>query len=160
MVKRLLSFILIALLTSCASLPEFDMTHVERSLTPEQVVSESTMHKGKIVLWGGTILDTRNLKEITQIEVLAHPLDSDNLPIQKSKALGRFIIQYAGFLEPATYAQGRELTVLGTIVETKKAKIGDSTYTYPVVSSKQLELWAPYDQRSNTSFHFGIGIRL
>lgn len=160
MTLKVTIFLLITVLSGCASLPEFDVTHVVSSLTPESVVANTSSSKGKVILWGGTILDTRNLKDFTQIEVLAYPLDSNHQPIQKSKPQGRFIIKHSGFLEPATYIQGREVTVLGTIVDTQNAKIGESSYQYPVIHSKQLELWLPYDQRSKTTFHFGIGVRL
>lgn len=160
MQNKLLSLFLISLLLSCAASPNFDTTQVDQSLTPRSVIAEPAISQGKIVLWGGTILDTRNLKDATQIEVLAYPLNSFHQSMQESKPLGRFIIHHQGYLEPATYAQGRQLTVLGSVSDSKSGKVGESNYDYPVINAHQLHLWSPDSEESKTTFHFGIGVRL
>jgi outer membrane lipoprotein len=157
MTDKLLSLTLFSLLLGCASAPDFDTSQVDRSLTPQSVIAEPEISRGKIALWGGTILDTRNLKETTQIEVLAYPLNSSERPLLDSKPLGRFIIQQQGYLEPTNYAQGRQLTVLGSVSETQSGKVGETSYTYPVINATQLHLWSQADD-SNTSIHFGLGI--
>ena len=131
------------LLAGCASTPEFDTTQVDQSLTPQSVIAEPESSRGKTMLWGGTILDTRNLKEITQIEILAYPLNTNYRPQLENKPLGRFIINHPGYLEATTYAQGRQLTVLGKISGSQSGKVGESIYTYPVVTGEQLHLWLP-----------------
>ncbi len=150
----------LVLLTGCASTPEFDTTQVDQALTPQSVIAEPESSRGKTMLWGGTILDTRNLKEITQIEILAYPLNANYRPQLENKPLGRFIINHQGYLEPTTFAQGRQLTVLGKISGSQSGKVGDSVYTYPVVTGEQLHLWLPASERSRTSVHFGVGIGL
>jgi len=157
MYDKLLSLILLSLLLGCASTPEFDTSQVDSALTPQAVIAEPQLSRGKIALWGGTILDTRNLKEMTQVEILAYPLSSSYRPQLDKKPLGRFIIQQQGYLEPTSYAQGRLLTVMGKVTETQSGKVGESTYTYPVISATQLYLWTQADD-SNTSVHFGLGI--
>jgi len=152
--------LLIGLLTSCAITPDFDTTKVDQALTPKSVVAESSLSHGKIVLWGGTIIEIHNLKNSTQIEVLAYPLNSSHRPMQESQPLGRFIIQNKGYLEPSNYAQGRLLTVLGSVSKSQSGKVGESSYIYPVINAQQLHLWSLNDDQNNTSFHFGIGIRL
>ena len=162
--NKLLSLISISLLLNflmgCASTPEFDITQVDKALTPQSVIAEPETSQGKIALWGGTILDTKNLKDITQIEVLAYPLSSSYTPLQDSKPRGRFIIQHKDYLEPTTYTQGRLLTVLGNIGESQIGKVGESEYSYPVINSQQLHLWSLDSDKDKTSFHFGLGIRL
>jgi outer membrane lipoprotein len=150
--------VLFVSLLGCASTPEFDTSQVDASLTPQSVIAEPEVSRGKVVLWGGTILDTRNLKDKTRIEVLAYPLDGSNQPRLESKPLGRFIIEHAGFLEPTTYAQGRQLTVLGRISGTQSGQVGESSYNYPVISSQQLHLWAQSGSSKSSNVHFGIGI--
>jgi len=154
----LLTFV--SLLLSCASTPDFDITGVDQSLTPQSVVTEPEISRGKIALWGGTILDTQNLKDSTRIEVLAYPLDSSRRPLLENKPLGRFVLHYQGYLEPTTYAQGRILTVLGEVTGTQSGNVGESKYTYAVISSQQLHLWSLDSGRNRTSFHFGLGIGL
>lgn len=157
---RLLFLSIPVLLVSCASTPEFDTSRVDRSLTPRSVIAEVEFSKNKIALWGGTILDTRNLKDSTQIEVLAYPLNTYERPLLDRQPLGRFIIQHHDYLEPASYAAGRLVTVKGKIVEIQSGKVGESTYSYPVIDSQQLHLWSTDTQRSRTSFHIGVGIGL
>ena len=158
--KYTIHALILILLTGCASTPKFDTKNVDQSLTPQSVNAEPAIAKGKTALWGGTILYTQNLKDYTQIEVLAYPLSSYHQPQVQDKPLGRFIIRHQGFLEPATYAQGKLITVMGIIGDSKKGKVGDSTYIYPVLNSQQLHLWSPTNADPETSFHFGIGIRL
>lgn len=150
----------ITLLAGCASTPDFDTTGVDKALTPQSVIAEPDLNRGKSVVWGGTILNTSNLEEMTQIEILAYPLDSSQRPLLEDKPLGRFIVQHKGYLEPATFGQGRLLTVLGSVGDTQSGKVGKSPYTYPVVIARQLHLWSLREPRSRTSFHLGIGVRL
>lgn len=160
MYHKFLFLVILSLLTSCASTPEFDTSKVDRSLTPQSVIAEPELSRNKTALWGGTILDTRNLKETTNIEVLAYPLNTYYRPLLESKPLGRFIIQYSGYLEPTSYAQGKQLTVLGKLSGSQSGKVGDSTYNYPVINGEQLHLWSESGERNRTSFHFGVGIGL
>lgn len=160
MIKNFLLFSFISLLLSCASTPGFDTTQVDRALTPKSVSAEAELHLGKTVLWGGTILDTRNLEVSTQIEVLAYPLNTSQRPLTDNAPLGRFIIQHPGYLEATTYAQGRTISVLGKVDSIKSGHVGESKYTYPVISSEQIHLWSLDSGRNRTSFHFGVGIGL
>jgi outer membrane lipoprotein len=155
--RKLYVLVLLALLLGCAGMPEFDTSGVDRSLTPQSVNAEPELSRGKVALWGGTILETRNLKDATQIEMLAYPLDASYRPMLDSKPLGRFIVRHAGYLEPTTYAQGRYMTVMGTVSGSQNGQVGETTYTYPVVSDSQLHLWQQSD-KSQTSVHFGLGV--
>ena len=158
MISRFFFIALVSLLTSCASTPDFDTTQVDQSLTPQSVVAEPKLSRDKMVLWGGTILDIRNMKDSTRIEVLAYPLDSSYKPLLESKPLGRFIIRHQGYLEPTTFAQGRILSVLGRTGGSQTGNVGESAYTYAVINGLQLHLWSAESMRNRTTFHFGIGI--
>ena len=160
MINKPVFLALLGLLVSCASTPDFDTTQVDQSLTPQSVVAEPELNRGKTALWGGTILDTRNLKDSTHIEVLAYPLNSSHRPLLESKPLGRFIIQHQGYLEPTTYAQGRVISVLGKISDSQSGNVGESAYIYAVINSEQLHLWSQDSGRSRTSFHLGVGVGL
>lgn len=154
-----LSLSCLLLVSACATKP-FDASAVSTSVTPQQVINQPQQNSGKTVLWGGTILDTRNLTEYTQLEILAYPLDSHQRPVKDREPLGRFYIRHKGYLEPQTYTQGREVSVLGIISKLEQGKIGESSYSYPVIQSRQLHLWEKDDGKSRSSFHFGIGIGL
>jgi len=151
--------VLLLLVTACASAPTFNTDGVDRSLTPRGVAAEPRPATGKIVQWGGIIVSTTNLKDSTQIEVLAYPLDSDGRPKSDGTAQGRFIIMHTGYLEPASYTAGRQVTAVGTIMRTQSGRIGEANYTYPIISARQLYLWPKSQGRdgSSTFFNFGVG---
>lgn len=149
---------LLSLLAACASGPTFDTSRVEQALTPRQVAAHWQDATGKRILWGGVILAITNLEQRTDIEVLAYPLDADNRPRRDDDPLGRFIIEQAGYLEPASYSEGRLVTVAGTVSRAEPGKIGASDYAYPVISAQQLYLWPRDGGYDGTSVHFGIGV--
>ncbi|MDT8388717.1 MAG: Slp family lipoprotein [Thiogranum sp.] len=151
--------LLLLLLAGCASGPTFDTTGVDRSVTPRAAVAEFDAQRGKSVIWGGVILDIHNLADSTRLEVLGYPLDSSNRPQRDADPLGRFVIERSGFLEPASYSQGRLVTVVGKLAETESGKVGGSDYTYPVIEAARLHLWEKTSGRSGGSnVHFGIGV--
>jgi outer membrane lipoprotein len=160
MIMRLHCFLLFSLfllLGACASGPNFNTYGVDRALTPRGVAAAPQPASGKLVLWGGVIVSTANLKDRTQIEVLAYPLDSNERPKQQDDPLGRFILEQAGYLEPASYAEGRLVTVVGTVSGVLPGTVGESDYTFPLVTARQLTLWPTSRGDDGTSIHFGIG---
>lgn len=162
MINKLLVLLFFTFLTACASTPDFDTTKVDRSLTPKSMAAQADIEhdKNKVILWGGTILDTRNMETLTRIEVLAYPLNASHRPLTESEPLGRFIIEHQGYLEPTSYAQGREISVIGKVSGSESGNVGESKYTYAVIRSEQIHLWSLDSRRSRTSFHFGVGVGL
>lgn len=155
---RLATLLGVLFLAACAQLPKFDITGVDKSLLPTHVASDIGNLKGKAVMWGGTILSGKNLKDSTRLEILAYPLDNDGWPERDQKPLGRFILSQKGYLETADYGKGRVVTVVGTITGTERGKVGETPYTYPVIEVRQLHLWNQVDQKGDTRFHFGVGV--
>lgn len=157
--KTLLNLFLFLALAACASSP-LKLDGVDRALNPAMVGSEHP-NIGKRVVWGGMIIKTQPLKENTQVEILAFPVDSYGEPDRNAASLGRFLILHKGFLEPAEFAAGRWVSAVGVVGESKSGKVGEADYNFPVIQAEQLHLW-PESSRSdsNTRFHFGIGIQL
>lgn len=146
------------LLTACATAPNFETKNIDHSLTPEKVINAFSSHREKLVIWGGTILEVRNLKDKTQIEILAYPLNESHRPMTDEKALGRFMILYPGYLESTQYAAGKQLSVLGKVSGIQSGNIGESQYTYAVINANKIHLWSATETK--TFFHFGIGIQM
>lgn len=155
--KKLFLLLFALQLVSCATKPVFDTSQVNRSLTPQSVLAERGISHGGIAIWGGIILEINNLQDITQIEVLAYPLNASDRPLQDRAPLGRFIVRHAGFLEPTNFAQGRVLTVMGNIGDAQSGTVGDSTYEYPVINAEGLHLWSTEALLDRSSFHIGVG---
>jgi outer membrane lipoprotein len=158
LLRPALPILLFLLLNACASGPTFNTHGVDRSLTPRDVASRSQPATGKSVLWGGVIISTSNLKDSTQIEMLCYPLDASERPQTSGTPLGRFILEQRGYLEPASYAEGRQLTVVGTVSGTRAGQIGESDYTYPVITARQLHLWPASFARDGIGVGGFIGI--
>jgi outer membrane lipoprotein len=160
MKKQHIIIILIMLtLSACATSSPFDLKGVNRSLSPA-LAKAGTEHLGQTALWGGLIIQSTNLKDRSEIEVLSYPLNEQGEPIRSASAQGRFYIQQDGYLETAQYAAGRWVSVLGTVKPSVTGKVGSADYTFAVIKSVQLELWPDPSQSgdSNPRVQFGIGI--
>jgi outer membrane lipoprotein len=153
-------FLVGALLQGCAGVrPSFDMTGVDKQLTPEQVLANPSVTRGHKVLWGGVILSIKNLKDVTQIEVMSYALDeSSSRPETTGTPRRRFLANFPGYLETSDYSPGRQLTVIGTVDGIKTGKIGDASYDYPLLQASQRHLWPKVTPSTEPRFHFGVGI--
>lgn len=161
MKNRHVSFLLLSilLLTACAVTPKFDTSAMDLSITPTQAINEAESLRGTAVLWGGVIIASSNLKQqLTQFEILAYPLANNQQPDVEQKPLGRFIAQHQGYLETADYAQGRLITIAGSLQGTRQGRVGDSEYTYPLLTVNSLQLWSRAGTVQGPQLHFGIGI--
>lgn len=129
-------------LGGCASLPPTLQGPVTE-LSPQAVQPASEFHLGVRVRWGGRILAVHNRSEVTWIEVLARPLAADGRPrgTDTEATSGRFLVELDGFIEPARYPEGRDLTVIGPVRGAETRPVGDFPYVYPVVRPTGLHLW-------------------
>jgi outer membrane lipoprotein len=146
------------LLTACANAPRFNLSGVDNTLTPAGAVLDMAQAGDRVVHWGGSIIETTNLKDSTRIEVLAYPMDRNGLPDLSDPAQGRFTLLQAGYLESADYAPGRLVSVVGKLTQTQTSRIGGAQAVFPVVQAEQLYLWPPDAQHPRTQFHFGLGV--
>jgi len=154
-----LTALLPLLLVACTGTPNYEKHGADGALTPQNVAARPQMAVGKQVLWGGIIMKTVNLQDRTQLEVLAFPLGSNEKPNIDAASTGRFVVEKAGFLEPASYAQQRQVTVVGTLAEVLPGSVGESSYNFPLVKAQQLTLWPVYRDRGiGSNIHFGIGV--
>jgi outer membrane lipoprotein len=147
-------------LSACASAP-FDLTGVDTTLTPDDAMNNPPTLQGRRVMWGGMIVNTRNLQNTTEIEVLGYPLSSTGVVQNDRPAQRRFLLVKDGYLESADYSRGRYVTAVGTINGTRPGKVDEAPYVYPVLNAERLHLWPPEQARKtepNVGFHFGIGV--
>lgn len=118
---------------------------------PANVVSVETArnapeaHEGEPVVWGGEIVAVRNGDADTELEILARPLEVGREPAKRGDAGGRFIARHPDFLDPAEYAVGRRVTVIGPFEGVREGRIGDYLYRYPVVAVERIYLWPDYE---------------
>jgi len=156
-----LTFAAIPLLVmaACAPKPPLDTTEVDLSLTPEAALADMDRLEGTRVLWGGVIVAARNREESTRLEILGYPLNNRQRPATEDAPQRRFLAVKEGYLETADYAQGRQVTVTGPLIRTQSGRVGEATYTYPVVRIEDSHLWPKVEPSSREPrFHFGIGV--
>jgi outer membrane lipoprotein len=80
------------------------------------------------------------------------------MPQTRRDSLGRFIFEYSGYLEAASYAAYRLISVVGRVQQVQTGRVGETDYLYPVITAQQIYLWPKDSERDRTRFHFGIGI--
>ncbi len=114
---------------------------VEEGIYIEEVIKNPKAYQNKMVLWGGVIVDAKNLKEGTSFEIVQKPVNSEGRPKNVDKSGGRFLALHDGFVDVAIYSVGREVTVAGTVKEIQVKLLGEIEYSYPVISVKEIHLW-------------------
>lgn len=119
----------------------------DKTIQFDQLETDPEIYKGSLVLLGGTIEKSSNIKDGTLIEVSQKPLDRWGKPITAKQSAGRFLVLYPGYLDVVVYRAGRDITVAGSVKGTRQKGPGGSADTYPVIVSKELKLW-PDERRS------------
>jgi len=148
----------LALLAACATGPRFE-TGDTRPITPNEAVANIDAARSSRVAWGGRIINTRNLKDSTEIEVLGYPLDDDGRPDTGAAAQHRFLLVHPGYLESADYRPGRLVSAAGTVTGIREGLVGEASYRYPALAAERIYLWPTSQPRSRGSnVHFGVGV--
>ncbi len=120
---------------------------VEEDINIKQVITNHKANQGKMVIWGGVIVEAKNLKEGTLLEIVQKPINSEERPENVDQSDGRFLSLYGGYLDVAIYSRGREVTVAGRLKGIKEKLLGEIEYTYPVVSAEEVYLWPPRSEK-------------
>jgi outer membrane lipoprotein len=144
--------------SGCATKPiakEYRQQAAAEDVTFSMVLANPDVYVGDVVLWGGIIIETKNLKNGTNIIVLETPLHGSERPRARGYSRGRFIAQSSKFLEPVIYRPGKKITVAGVVKGKEAQPLGETTYTYPVVSVKQMVLWQPYRRYAYPYYWWG-----
>lgn len=149
--------ILLALCLSGCAVPVFDPEGADTALTPAAAARDAAALEGRRVIWGGEIVESRNLARVTELVVLAMPLQRSQRPDPGGEPLGRFIAMYPGYLETVKFAPGRHVTVKGTLTGAETRPVGDADYEYPVMDAAAVHLW-PEDDGRDGGVRFGVGI--
>jgi outer membrane lipoprotein len=145
------------LLAGCAGQPCYAPVG-NPSLTPS-VVAASGGHLGELVQWGGVLVETRNLENRTELEVVGYPLGKCGWPLTGAGQMGRFIIVRPGFFETADYQSGGRVTCTGRISGVREGRLGAAEYAVPLLESYKVRLWP--EERSDGGYPrpwVGIGI--
>ena len=151
-----LAFLL--LLGGCVSaFPADALRTVDRSITVPALRDDPTAYLGRRVLVGGDILATRPMPGATEVELLTKLLDEQDRPRHGDASPGRVIVSTPQFLDPAVYAEGRRITVIGTVTGQEERKIGSCRIAIPwsprwtCASGRERSPWRPAPRRGRAT---------
>lgn len=116
----------------------------DRSITPAVAAAAET-YVGRLVQWGGLLVETRNLKDRTELQVVGYPLDDCGRPRMNAPSIGRFIVSRPGYLETVDFRVGRLLTASGRVAAIREATDGRAHNRLPVLESFNPYLWPARD---------------
>ncbi len=155
----LLTVIVVSLLIGCAPvISKSVLKDVDEGVDFQVVVENPDKYNGETLLLGGDIIETQPLPNKTVPTVLQRPLEFGDKPSSGAGSKGRSIVEAPGFLDPAIYSQGRKVTFVGSVSGKEERPLGNTSYVYPVITSKELYLWPMEDPWDRPRFIFGIGI--
>jgi len=139
---RSIILLVILLVTGCAPVISKPLREqVDKTLAFRHVFKDPEAHKGSVVVWAGVIIESKNTKEGTLIEILQRPADFFGAPEESDRTEGRFLALYSSYLDIAVYSKGREVTVGGEVEGKRVMPLGEIQYSYPLVHAKEIYLW-------------------
>jgi outer membrane lipoprotein len=157
--RKLLLATVVPLLIGCAPVISRNvLKDVNESVDFQVVVENPDKYRGETILLGGDIIETQPLPNKTVIIVLQRPLEFGDKPTSGVVSQGRFIVEAPGFLDPAIYSQGRKVTLVGSVSGKEERPLGNTSYVYPIIASKELYLWPMEEPWDRPRFIFGLGI--
>ncbi|MFQ5950375.1 MAG: Slp family lipoprotein, partial [Nitrospiria bacterium] len=150
-------------LVGCAygarAIPDDLKDQITPGVTFKEVIRDPGASIGRRILWGGTIVRTTVSRDGTVLEVLQKPLDDNDRPLQTDESKGRFLVErFDAFLDPAIYKEGREITIVGEIIDEREQPVGEMVYRYPYVVASHIHLWRElplYADRRYAGYPYG-----
>jgi len=145
-----LLILITALISGCATVPTPLAGDHFSPITPKDAVAEKS--SGKEVRWGGQIFAVEPGEDRTCFAVLSRALLNDARPNKHGNANGTFIACRPGFLDPALYPDGSDITVVGTVSGIEQYQSGYDNYELAKVDATEIYLWPEYRLNSFAAF--------
>jgi outer membrane lipoprotein len=165
---RLLSILLVVLVSGCASVPAVLETAKEQPLVSYEDVVMNKAPLESMARWGGVVAQVENNAQGSVIEMVHYPLKSDGRPNLRKASIGRFKVLIDGFIDPLVFKAERVVSVLGTVGEPIEGMVSEQVYIYPSINATGYYLWEDiqdfeYSQVQITPFfrfgnHFGFDL--
>ncbi len=145
-------------LTACATSPVYPPDWADSTLTPHQVATAPENAGNARVIWGGRIIGVDNKADHTEVEVLAYPLDKNQIPQQNDVGSGRFIALLPGYVEPLDYPVNGWVTMQGHIKGVRSDRVGQAPYVFPLLAVRAAHVWTREDMQRRSNVHFNVGV--
>ena len=117
------------------------MKEVDTSIRFEHLKQDPEAYKGRHVLLGGDIIETKNYPGKTHIYVRQRSLDYRKRPVTGGASQGRFIVYHPEFLDPAVYQPKRKVTVVGELRGKEAGEEAEADDACPLIETRELYLW-------------------
>ena len=75
--------------------------------------------------------------------MLQKPLDAADRSLAMDRTEGHFIALCEGYLDPAVYSKGHQVTLAGHVLGVRTDTVGEITYVYPLLACLEVYLWPP-----------------
>jgi outer membrane lipoprotein len=149
-------------LAACAPAPIYKPSPNTVATAPNMVAQAPERYANADVIWGGRIVEVRNLADRSEIEIVGYPLDSSQRPkMDGNGGWGRFVAVMPGYVESFDYPTGSLITLAGRITGSRGGSVGQANYMFPLVSVAQSHVWTAAEMqsgKSNVSFGVGVGV--
>lgn len=125
-------------LGACASIPD-ELAGEYGGPSPR---AASPADVGAEVRWGGRLLAVTPEAKRSCFEILSRPLSRIARPVADGGGSGqRFLACRRGFVDPAAYPAGADITIVGRLSAFETRMVGDYDYRYPVVRLRAAHQW-------------------
>jgi outer membrane lipoprotein len=149
MMKRLFyrAIVLTAILTVCSCAPVLRkdiMDAAIRNISPGDLQKNPEIYRGKLLVLGGIVINTKLTAEGSLIEALYVPVDSRGYLEEIGTSPGRIYAlfpQESGILDPVIFRSDREITFAGEFAGLRQGKIDEMDYSFPLFIIRALYLW-------------------
>lgn len=149
-------------LAACAPAPIYKPSANTVAAAPDMVAQAPERYANADVIWGGRIVEVRNLADRSEIEIVGYPLDSSQRPkMDGNGGWGRLVAVMPGYVESFDYPTGSLITLAGRITGSRGGSVGQANYVFPLVSVAQSHVWTAAEMqsgKSNVSFGVGVGV--
>jgi len=146
-------------LAACAPAPIYQPTANNIAVPPNAVAQAPERFANADVIWGGRIVEVRNLADHSEVEVVGYPLDSSQRPKADGSGWGRFIAVMPGYVESFDYPSGSLITFAGRINGSRAGTVGEANYVFPLVSVGKSHVWTASElQSGKPNINFGVGV--
>jgi outer membrane lipoprotein len=154
MYKRISLFLLVLVVSGCATVPDkIKLPEGTPLVSYEDAASQADNNQGQKARWGGVIAKVENKAEHTVFEMVFYPLKSNGRPTSGDESIGRFRAYVGGFMDPMVYKEGRSMTFTGDFSGLEEGLVGEHKYVFPTLQASAYYLWKDIQQVDVTSVH-------
>lgn len=127
---------------------------VRPDITFTAVHNDPESYKGQVIVLSGVILETENMKNGTQLQILQRPAGFRGKPKNVDETGGRFLALDSRYLDAHVFSKGRSVTIAGEVLGKKVLPLGQIEYRYPLISVKEIYLWPAEKTYPNRSYYY------